>query len=384
MKTNQLRTSFVVLMMVITCHHTLLSQAVKSEKSTIRINTMALGKEPDPDIIFLSPDNLKQGITFQSDVDKVPLGMKLVNGTEGVKIYVNGIEILPTSAGDFYLKQFDLQANKSSDLLVAVTKNEKKVKEYQFSLIYIPKVKNTSKYVLNPGKFYALIIGNSTYNNTSIPNLKRPVEDARALKDVLLARYTFERENIYFLTDMNKENVLIALEELQRKILPDDNLLIFYAGHGKMDEESDIGYWLLADADPSRKFTWLSNGTLTEYIKSLKARHILLVADACYAGSILNFRSLEDAPASVLDLYKQKSRTAITSGGTTEVSDESKFARFMVQVLNDNNEYYLSSAELYHQVSTAIKNNSITAARQGVIQNVGDNGGDFIFMLKEK
>ncbi len=385
MKVNLLKISLVITFFLSFTGSTLHSQVVKSERSTIKINTMALGQKPEPDILIISPETLKQDQTFQTKDGIISLAIRLLNPDAGVKIYVNNVEVLPTAtAADVYIKKLNLTANLPTGISVSVLKNEKLVKEYQYSMVYTPEIRNISKYAINPGKYYALIIGNSNYLNSGIPGLKRPVEDAKNLKDVLVNRYTFDRDNVYALYDLNKDNVLTDLEELQRRVTPDDNLLIFYAGHGKMDKDADIGYWLLSDADPAKKYTWLSNGTLTENIKSIKAKHILLIADACYAGAIFEGRGLEDAPASIVDLYKANSRKAITSGGTTEVNDESKFAEILIQMLKENSDLYMSAEQLYGKIYNPVLNNSQTAPRHGVIQNVGDMGGDFIFQLREK
>jgi hypothetical protein len=149
-----------------------------------------------------------------------------------------------------------------------------------------------------------------------------------------------------------------------------------------MDQESDIGYWLLSDATRSR-VTWLSNSTITDFIKACKARHILLIADACYAGSIYSSRGLMDnASPAIRDLIRSKSRKAITSGGTTEVADESKFAQILVEQLKTNTEQYLPSLQLYNLLQKPVLANSQTSPRWGPISNVGDDNGDFVFILK--
>jgi len=150
-----------------------------------------------------------------------------------------------------------------------------------------------------------------------------------------------------------------------------------------MDMEADIGYWLLSDATQSR-YTWLSNSAITDFIKVCKARHILLIADACYAGSIYSSRGMMDnASMAIQDLIKSKSRKAITSGGTTEVTDESKFAEILVDQLQTNTEQFLPSLQLYNLIQKPVLANSMTSPRWGPINNVGDDNGDFIFILKQ-
>jgi len=150
-------------------------------------------------------------------------------------------------------------------------------------------------------------------------------------------------------------------------------------------DDTGLGYWLFSDAKLNSTFRWLPNSRLTDYMSSYKAKHILLIADACFAGSIYETRGvIDDAPESIQDLYKNKSRKAITSGGTSEVSDNSKFAEYLIDQLQNNSNKYLTSSELYHSIQVAVQNNSKNSPRWGAVQNVGDKNGDFVFILREK
>jgi len=85
----------------------------------------------------------------------------------------------------------------------------------------------------------------------------------------------------------------------------------------------------------------------------------------------------------IKDLIKSKSRKAITSGGTTEVTDESKFAEILVEQLKSNTDLFLPSLQLYNLIQKPVLANSMTSPRWGPIHNVGDDNGDFIFILKQ-
>ena len=358
----------------------LYSQVVTSEKTTFHVNSIA---ELLPDIQVIEPSQLREGETFISERQTVTIAMRLLNPGKEVKIYLNQVEVLPSLTGDVLLRTIDL--NTGSNLInISIKKDDKPVKDYVYTMVYIPPVKNISPFALNPGKYFALIIANGNYVSPEIPTLKRPVKDARALKDILSSKYTFDPENIYTLYDMRRDNLIITLDEIQKKLTAEDNLLIFYAGHGKMDEESGNGYWLLSDAAMSSRVNWFSNSALTDYIRAIKAKHIFLIADACYAGSIFFARGVfDDAPPSIADVYKNRSRTAMTSGGTTEVNDESKFTEMLLDLLKNNTDQYLTSSQLFRAIEKPVMNSSSNAPRFGVIQNVNDMQGDFIFILRD-
>ena len=359
-------------------------QAIKSERAKIHINSTISQETDNPSLQVIEPKNIKEGVTFQADRQSVSIALRVINPTSDTKVYVNNIEVPPSPGGDIYLKTIDLK-NGSNLLTLALHEKDKLISETVYSMLFLPQVRNISPYALNPGKYYALIVANGTYISPEIPVLKRPVPDARALKEVLVAKYTFDPENIYMLPDMKRANLIMALDELQTKLTPEDNLLIYYAGHGKMDEESQRGYWLLADAIPSSRVDWFSNSNLTDYIKGFKARHVLLIADACFAGSIFYSRSVFDnAPPPILDIYKNKSRTAMTSGGTTEVNDESKFSEMLIMHLKENSDQYLTSSQLFRAVENSVMSTNSTAPRFGIIEDANDMHGDFVFILRDK
>jgi WD40 repeat protein len=232
-------------------------------------------------------------------------------------------------------------------------------------------------------RYYALLIGISEYQDDNISDLENPVKDAQSLYDVLLSKYNFEKENISFLKNPTQKDIFIALENLGRTLTSNDNLLIFYAGHGYWDTKGKVGYWLPSDASRNTSVNWFSNSTLRDFIGSIQAKHTILIADACFSGAIFKSRSaFTDTPQGVQKLYELPSRKAMTSGILQEVSDESQFIKYLVKRLAENEEKFLPSEVLFSTFKTAVMNNSTNVPQYGVIQNVGDEGGDFIFIKK--
>jgi WD40 repeat protein len=233
------------------------------------------------------------------------------------------------------------------------------------------------------GKYYALIIGINNYKSSDIPSLDNPIKDAGSLYDVLSTKYSFDKDNIFFLKNPTLNEIITTLDSLVGKITANDNLLIFYAGHGYWDEKGKVGYWFPSDATKNSTVNWFRNSTLRDFIGSIQSKHTLLIADACFSGAIFKTRSgFSEAPQGVQQLYDLPSRKAMTSGVLQVVPDESTFMKYLVDRLKSNNEKFLPSELLFSNLKTAVMNNSPNVPQYGVIQNVGDEGGDFIFMKR--
>lgn len=234
-------------------------------------------------------------------------------------------------------------------------------------------------------KFYALLIGESDYTDPNIPDLDGlPVNDAMALQKTLTTFYTFDPENVKVLKSPTRREIVIALDEIAKKVTSQDNVLIFYGGHGHYEDDNDIGYWLPKDAEVSNSANWLYNDQLVASIRKIKSLHTLLISDACFSGSIFKNRSISLAGASdvIKKKYQLPSRKAMTSGTLKTVPNKSVFIKYLLDRLEKNKEKYYSSASLFQAIEQPVGNNSSSLPQFGVIQNVGDEGGDFIFIKK--
>jgi hypothetical protein len=235
------------------------------------------------------------------------------------------------------------------------------------------------------GKYFALLIGINEYKDPGIVSLDNPVSDAEGLYTTITTLYLFDPENIIFLKNPGRSEIIIAFDDISKKITHNDNLLIFYAGHGLWDNKKKLGYWLPADAGRSNTAFWIYNSTIQDLIKSIPSKHTLLIADACFSGSIFKTRkAFSDAPQSIEKLYELPSRKAMTSGMMTEVPDKSVFLEYLNRRLRENTETYLSSQDLFTSFREAVLNNSPNTPQYGIIQDTGDEGGDFIFVKKSR
>ena len=226
---------------------------------------------------------------------------------------------------------------------------------------------------LREGKFYAFLIGENDYQDPLITDLDNPIRDAEKLYNTLLDYYAFEKDQMYFLKNPTRSDIMIKLDKLNNQLNENDNLLIFYAGHGYWDSENEIGYWLPSDAQSDNTANWFRNSTLREYIHSLDTRHTMVIADACFSGSIFKTRkAFADAPQTIQNLYKLPSRKAMTSGNLKEVPDQSVFMKYFIKRLKENQKEYLTAEELFNSFKIAVMNNSPNEPQYGEIKNSGD------------
>lgn len=362
------------------------AQILKSEKAFLPIYTSPPEKiveevdnEP-PDLKIMSPLFTEENI-FSTINPEINIIGKATDNNKIGSIIINSEVIDISEAGVFSTRQ-TLYPGDNEILIVAVDQHDNFI-ENKYIIKYTPVKISFEDMVKKESKYFALIIGINNYQDPLLTDLDNPIKDAERIYNILTTYYTFEKENVQFLKNATREDIINVLDRLANEVSENDNLLIFYAGHGLWDEKANIGYWLPADAKQNSKAAWFSNSRLVDYLKEVKSQHTLLIADACFTGSIFKTRSaFTDAPKAMQKLYALPSRKAMTSGTLTEVPDRSSFMTFLCDRLANNTERCLSSEQLFSSIRIAVINNSDAIPQYGEIRNVGDQGGDFIFIRK--
>lgn len=233
-------------------------------------------------------------------------------------------------------------------------------------------------------KYYALVIAVEDYEDQDIQDLDNPVDDATGLLQVLNTYYTFDQEYTFVLKNPDRSQIIEAFDKLETVVEERDNVLIFFAGHGIWDERLQQGFWLPSNAKMSSKAQWISNSTIRDYIGGIRSKHTLLIADACFGGSIFKERAVYNNSKAILEMYRLPSRKAMTSGALKTVPDKSVFIRYLNKNLQTNTRPLLSAEQLFQAFKIAVINNSPNGQvpQYGPIGQAGDEGGDFIFLKK--
>ena len=250
--------------------------------------------------------------------------IRFVNIFNNGQFVTNKIPPVSTIRQMVVAEDMELDLGKNELKIEAITVSGKKI-ESSVEVVYD----------ISSAKYYGLIIAVEEYDDPEINDLNQPLADATRFTTLLNTEYNFERENITFLRNPTKADIIGTLHQMRNVITPEDNLLIYYAGHGWWDEEMSTGYWLPRDATRSNPVNWLPNTDLTNYLNVLKSKHTLLIADACFSGGIFVSRAAFNNVMSVEKLYKLTSRKAMTSGTLKEVPDKSVFIEYLIKRLDD-------------------------------------------------
>jgi hypothetical protein len=243
------------------------------------------------------------------------------------------------------------------------------------------------------GTYRALLIGNNSYSDNQgvWPPLKTAVSDARAIRNILRQQYGFT--DVQILENATRRDVLFALQDLSRRVMAKDNVLLYYAGHGFMDMDTNKGYWVPTDAQGRDHTTYLRNSTIRDELTVIasRAKHTLLISDSCFSGSLLRRGTRGIVPEANTERYYQKvaakkSVQIITAGGMEYVDDDYKqsghspFTYFLLNELKHNDKKLLTVSELSTNVEKAVANNVDQVPESGVLQGAGDELGEFIFI----
>ena len=243
------------------------------------------------------------------------------------------------------------------------------------------------------GKYHALVIGNNNYD--AMTDLQTAGDDAIAVEQILREKYGFET---VLLLNANQKTLLNALERMRVTLGPQDNLVIYYAGHGELDEQSGRGYWLPADASATDQSKWIANSVITSMIDTMQAKHVLVIADSCYSGTLTRSSVARPLPQASTDLKRKwlkavtqsRVRTVLSSGGVKPVLDgspgarHSVFATHFLDALAKNNTV-LETYDLFFDLQQQVASTAATLHTQQIpqyapLKHAGHQAGEFIFV----
>lgn len=236
-----------------------------------------------------------------------------------------------------------------------------------------------------PGKQVALFIAINDYKEWL--SLQFPVKDALTLRNILADKYWFTDIIELYNEKATKASILKQLDELTRDLKQEDSLFIYFAGHGYKDDSTEIGFLIPHDAglDTYAQLNWIPSSQIRAYLAKMRAKHVLLIADSCFSGDILNsYRSITPTISNEYfrEAYSRRSRQVMTSGSSEVVPDKSSFAQSLIRCLEQNSQEYLDPLMIYLDIRLSVHG---TMPLFGTLVGADhQEGGSFIFFLKSR
>ncbi|MEM7393784.1 MAG: caspase family protein, partial [Verrucomicrobiota bacterium] len=200
-----------------------------------------------------------------------------------------------------------------------------------------------------------------------------------ARRDAMVIGRTLQKNFGFRVTTLLDEHatrsgIFAALEELA-VYGSNDAVLIYYAGHGAYDDTLGEGYWVPSDGDREDPSGWIANKTIETFIRACRARHILLVSDSCYSGSLFRGEaaSLEEKSFWYQRVLMRPSRYLLTSGNLEPVlagtrRGHSVFAQEVLNVLDDRSRKVFSLTELSRQIKPRVADLTGQMPRDGAMK----------------
>ncbi len=198
------------------------------------------------------------------------------------------------------------------------------------------------------GKDYALFFAVENYDSPnswkSLPGL---TDECRAMGRDLQDLYGFQPAEV--VTNPSYQDILDKLQEYRsRKFNDDDQLFIYFSGHGQFSEDEGEGFFIPRDGKSSKTAAaerrWYSLLTMPRHVNKIGCRHIFLAIDACFSGTIDPLIALKDEDWAtptvntdekfnqyVHDLLRGQSRVLMTSGGKFRTKHPSDFTKWFRQ-----------------------------------------------------
>lgn len=265
-----------------------------------------------------------------------------------------------------------------------------------------PKAKELKEAANLSGKQYALVVGTDNYTGgwKKLPNA---VNDARAIRDELVQDYGFE---VQLLENKPMDTIYKAIGEYYRTLQPDDQLILYFAGHGDMETEMlDDGFIVCADSKPRdgdiTRNSYIQYIKLQKMINKIPARQILVMLDVCHGGTFNQKRSdpvktiaNRNVRQFLVDQSQFTCRKFLSSVGTDEAfdgkpGDHSPFANLLLQVLRargNTSNGIVTLTSIFSVLQTASMNETATLKISPQRDGFGKDNpeSDFILIPVEK
>lgn len=173
------------------------------------------------------------------------------------------------------------------------------------------------------GRSWAVIIGISKYEYADIgglTNLNYADNDARDFA-LMLENLGWSRSHIKLLIneEATQRNIIIALESWLTKSCPNDQIVLYWSGHGFPDpEDREKVYFACYDTNITIPASGYRMDRVRSTLEERKSRNVVIIADTCHAGKLITrgIQNISIAP----QLNKMRKEKTVPKGWIFMVS----------------------------------------------------------------
>lgn len=234
---------------------------------------------------------------------------------------------------------------------------------------------------------FVILFGIDQYEDKTIPFLENTISDAEAVGQLFGDKLGYD---VHVIKNATRADIIRTLNQLSTTVKLNDSVVIYYAGHGYMNEKSGSGYWIPSDASSKDPSTWISNTSISEMLASIQSKQMVMISDSCYSGaftkeSVLGVGSLNAKPD---DILTKRSVVVMSSGGDEPVADEGRgghsiFAWFLMQALRDIDQWKIGT-KIFERVQKDVERAFPQKPQYGAAISAGHQmGADYLFEKRE-
>lgn len=235
----------------------------------------------------------------------------------------------------------------------------------------------------------AILIAASQFEEAAFAPLQFPVRDAESLRDLLADDQMGGFEEVELIANQPSRVARIALEMTARSCEPDDLLLFYFSGHGKLDRDGSLAL-IMPDSDTRvLSSTSLVSDEIKRIFNMSRAARKVIILDCCYSGAA-GVEGFKSSLSDTIDTMAQNFRGSflLTASQRFERAweNETKGAGALTHALIDGVKSgaagksasdHITLAEIASYVKRSVPNDSPQ------LPEYWDNGiGDLIFSRK--
>lgn len=320
-------------------------------------------------------------------------------GVRSMEIKVNGAtvaakDVQAKKEGLYFRSYFSEEISLADGLnkvevVFTDTKDQKETETIEVS--YLGKYPTLKGFYKN---VWVTVVGIDKYQDKNIPELKYAVNDAKSVEKLMTEKVVSGKVFALYNEEATRENITRLVGQLAESAEKDDAVLMYFACHGKTFGEA--GDLIPYDGTMNANQRFSKNLSMKlfrdEIANSVRAKHLLVVVDACYGGILTRGLRVSERQYRTDEYLKEvrdkEAKMVLTAGSDTEevldsgTKDHSVFTGELTAAIESVRDF-IGARELYEMTKTKVEEEANRRQHKQTPQfGYWWGDGDFIFIKK--